>query len=131
MLYTFITPGLPHENWCPMIKIYDFIHRPPPSTSFEPFINLLIYLGGSPSVGVLLFIPPCCNGNLRTKHTGGLRAHTHKYVRDYPFFDYRKSYHVTNPRSPVTSKQNTRTLRDLYRILSTSKTKAEFDQEVT
>ena len=42
-----------------------------------------------------------------------------------------KRYSVTNPRSTGPPKKNTRTLRDLYRILGTSKTIAGFDQEVT
>ena len=38
---------------------------------------------------------------------------------------------VTNPRSPGPSKQRTGTLIDFYIILITSKTIAEFNQDVT
>ena len=35
------TPGLPHENWCPMLAILDFSGVRPPQ---QHLINLLIYL---------------------------------------------------------------------------------------
>ena len=59
-----------------------------------------------------------------------MRAHAHKYVCTRLFCEYCKSDSVTKPRSPVPSKKNTGTLRDLYGILGTSITKAEFHQEV-
>ena len=104
----------------------------PPQCLLSNLVNIIIYLGGSPSVGVLLIITPLLQWKpVEQIHRRSTRTCTHKYVRAHPFYEYRKSDYVMNPRSPGPLKQNTGTLCDLYIILRTSKTKAEFDQEVT